>query len=158
LVRIGGTAVFLNRNSGTAPLALRANVEHNSVLHEHVVILSLETVPVPRVRDEERVHIDDLGYARDGIIHVNAQFGYMERPNVPRTLRLLDPSETEGRIDVERASYFLSKLELAKGSAPTMPKWRKRLFLATSYITADAAEFFSLPLYNTVIMGSRIEI
>ncbi|GAB1644121.1 KUP/HAK/KT family potassium transporter [Krasilnikovia sp. MM14-A1259] len=36
--RVPGTAIFLNRGKQTAPLALRANVEHNRVLHEHVVI------------------------------------------------------------------------------------------------------------------------
>jgi KUP system potassium uptake protein len=158
LVRIPGTAVFLNRGSETAPLAMRANVEHNRVLHEQVVIMSLDTVPVPRIADDERVQIDDLGYSKDGIIHVIARFGYMETPNVPRTLRLLDSSATEGRISIDGASYFLSKLELIKGDAPTMVKWRKRLFIATSYITADAAAFFGLPLDRTVVMGSRIEI
>ena len=158
LVRIPGTAVFLNRGSETAPLAMRANVEHNRVLHEHVVIMSLDTVPVPRVPDAERIQIDDLGYTQDGIFHANARFGYMEKPDVPRTLRLLDPSRTEGPIAIDRASYFLSKLELTKGDAPTMARWRKRLFIATSYITADAAEFFGLPLDRTVIMGSRIEV
>jgi KUP system potassium uptake protein len=39
-----------------------------------------------------------------------------------------------------------------------MPGWRKRLFIATSYITADAAAHFSLPLDKTVIIGSRIEV
>ncbi len=158
LVRIPGTAVFLNRGTETAPLAMRANVEHNRVLHEHVVIMSLETVPVPRIPDSERAQIDDLGYAKDGIFHVNARFGYMETPNVPRTLHLLDPADTEGQIDIEGASYFLSKLELAKGDAPTMTQWRKRLFIATSYITADAAQYFGLPLDRTVVMGSRIEV
>ena len=33
------------------PLAMRANVEHNHMLHEHVVILSIETRPVPHVPD-----------------------------------------------------------------------------------------------------------
>ncbi len=158
LVRIPGTAVFLNRGSETAPLAMRANVEHNRVLHEHVVIMSLDIVPVPRVPDPERAQIDDLGYAKDGIFHVNARFGYMETPNVLRTLRLLDPTQTEGPIAIDGASYFLSKLELTKGDAPTMARWRKRLFIATSHITADAAEFFGLPLDRTVIMGSRIEV
>ena len=158
LVRIPGTAVFLNRGSETAPLAMRANVEHNHVLHEHVVIMSLETEPVPRVGDAERAQIDDLGFSKDGIIHVIARFGYMETPDVPRTLRLLDPSETEGHISIEGASYFLSKLELTKGDAPTMVMWRKKLFIATSYITADAAAFFGLPLDRTVVMGSRIEV
>ena len=53
---------------------------------------------------------------------------------------------------------LLSKLELQRGTAPTMAVWRKRLFIATSYITADAAEYFGLPLDRTVIMGSRIEV
>jgi KUP system potassium uptake protein len=91
LVRMSGTAVFLNRGKETAPLAMRANVEHNRVLHEHVVIMSIETVPVPRVSDEERTTIDELGYRRDGIIHVRVGYGYMERPNVPAALRLLTP-------------------------------------------------------------------
>jgi KUP system potassium uptake protein len=158
LVRMAGTAVFLNRGKETAPLAMRANVEHNRVLHRHVVIMSIDTVPVPRLTDEERTTIDELGYKRDGIIHVRACYGYMEKPNIPAALHLLDPAHTEGHIDVDTASYFLSKLELVAGDEPTMAEWRKRLFIATSYITSDAASYFSLPLDRTVSIGSRIEV
>jgi KUP system potassium uptake protein len=158
LVRMAGTAVFLNRGKETAPLAMRANVEHNRVLHRHVVVMSIDTVPVPRLSDDERITIDELGYKRDGIIHVAACYGYMERPNIPAALRLLDPAHTEGHIDVDTASYFLSKLELTAGDEATMSPWRKRLFIATSYITADAAAYFKLPLDRTVIIGSRIEV
>ena len=158
LVRMSGTAVFLNRGKETAPLAMRANVEHNRVLHRHVIVMSIDTVPVPRLSDDERITIDELGYKRDGVIHVSACYGYMERPNIPAALRLLDPAHTEGNIDVDAASYFLSKLELMAGKEPTMTPWRKRLFIATSYITADAAAYFSLPLDRTVIIGSRIEV
>ena len=80
--------------------------------------MSIETVPVPRLTDEERTTIDELGYKRDGIIHVSACYGYMERPNIPAALRLLDPAQTEGHIDVDTASYFLSKLELTAGDEP----------------------------------------
>ena len=153
LVRMAGTAVFLNRGSETAPLAMRANVEHNRVLHRHVVIMSIDTAPVPRLSDDERITIDELGYKRDGIIHVSACYGYMERPNIPAALRLLDPAHTEGHIDADTASYFLSKLELVGGDEPTMSPWRKRLFIATSYITADAAAYFKLPLDRTVVIG-----
>jgi len=158
LVRMSGTAVFLNRGKETAPLAMRANVEHNRVLHRHVIVMSIDTVPVPRLSDDERITIDELGYKRDGVIHVSACYGYMERPNIPAALRLLDPAHTEGNIDVDAASYFLSTLELMAGKEPTMTPWRKRLFIATSYITADAAAYFSLPLDRTVIIGSRIEV
>jgi KUP system potassium uptake protein len=156
--RVPGTVVFLNRSKQTAPLAMRANVEHNHVRHDQVVILSIETEPVPRVPADQRIIVDDLGYADDGIIHVTARFGYMETPDVPGALAMLDPAETEGQLQLDQASYFLSKIELRRGKAPTMAPWRKRLFIATSYITADAAEYFNLPRDRTVIMGSDIEV
>jgi KUP system potassium uptake protein len=156
--RVPGTAVFLNRGGRTAPLALRANAEHNHVRHEQVVILSLETEPVPRVPAGERVSVEDLGHADDGIVFVTARYGYMETPDVPGALALLDPAQTEGRLRLDEASYFLSKIELQRGPEPTMAGWRKRLFIATSYITADAAEYFGLPRDRTVIMGSHIDV
>ncbi|MFF4434911.1 potassium transporter Kup [Streptomyces sp. NPDC001513] len=156
--RVPGTAVFLNRGNQTAPLAMRANVEHNHVRHDQVVIMSLQTEPVPRVPADQRCVVDDLGYGDDGIIHVTARFGYMETPDVPGALATLDPAMTEGRLQTDQASYFLSKIELRRGKAPTMAPWRKRLFIATSYITADAAEYFGLPRDQTVIMGSHIEV
>jgi KUP system potassium uptake protein len=158
LTRIPGTAVFLNRNDQTAPLAMRANVQHNHILHRQVVVLSLETEPVPRVPDDQRLSIDDLGYADDGILHATVRYGYMERPDVPAALRLLDPAKTEGFCDVDNASFFLSKLDLTEGDEPTMADWRKRLFVATSYITADAAGYFNLPWDRTVIIGARMEV
>nr|WP_296068762.1 KUP/HAK/KT family potassium transporter [uncultured Actinoplanes sp.] len=158
LLRVPGTAVFLNRGKQTAPLALRANVEHNHVRHDHVVIMSVETLPVPRVPESMRIEVDDLGYAGDGITHVSARFGYMDAPDVMAALRLLKPDQTEGEIAIDDASYFLSKIELTRGPAPTMAGWRKRLFIATSYITSDAAEYFGLSRERTVIMGSRIEV
>ncbi len=157
LAEVPGTAVFLNRGKQTAPLAMRANVEHNHSRHQHVVIMSLETEPVPRVPDDERVEVDPLGYAGDGIVHVTVRFGYMEPSNVPGVLRMLSPEQTEGPIDVDEASFFLSKVELVAGEAPTMAAWRKQLFIATSYLTADAADFFHLRYDRTVIVGSRIE-
>jgi KUP system potassium uptake protein len=158
LLRVPGTAVFLNRGKDTAPLAMRANVDNNHVLHEQVIIIAINTVSVPRVADSERASVDALGSANDGIVHVTANFGYMETPDVPHVLRLLDPSQTEGRIAVDGASYFLSSIELVVGAAPTMSPWRKYLFIATSHVTADAAEQFGLPRDRTVIMGSRIDV
>src|ERR1700760_801500 len=145
LLRVPGTAVFLNRGSKTAPLALRANVEHNQVLHEQVVIVTIDTLPIPRAHDSERVEVDPLGRTDDGIIHVTARFGYMETPDVPHTLHTLEPTKTEGSISMDDASYFLSKIDLVKGDELSMPAWQTNLFVATSHLSADAAEFFCLP-------------
>ena len=158
LHRVPGTAIFLNRGKATAPLALRANVEHNEILHEEILILSIETMPAPHITDAERLQIDDLGYQDDRIIHVTARFGYMDQTNVPDLLPLIRAAATESPLDEDRLSYFVSRIELVQGHAPGMSRWRKRLFIATSRITTDAAEYFRLPRERTVIMGSRIEL
>jgi KUP system potassium uptake protein len=157
LQRVPGTAIFLNRGKATAPLALRANVEHNHILHNHVLILSIETMPMPHVLAAERLTIDALGYKDDRIIHVNARFGYMDQANVPSLLPLIRAADIESPLDDANVSYFLSTIALRRGDAPGMSRWRKRLFLATAQITADAAEYLQLPRDRTVIMGSRIE-
>jgi KUP system potassium uptake protein len=156
--RVPGTAVFLNRGKVTVPLAMRANVEHNHILHDNVVILSIETLPVPHVPTAEHITVDDLGHTDDGILHVAAQFGYMQTPDVPEVLRLAAEQSAELSLDLEDTSYFLSTIELRVGDTPDLTRWRKRLFVATSRISADAAEYFGLPRDRVVIMGSRINV
>ncbi|NTY61591.1 KUP/HAK/KT family potassium transporter [Mycolicibacterium sphagni] len=156
--RVPGTAVFLNREDETAPLSMRANVNYNHVVHDRVIILSIVVPPVPRVPDEERISVDDLGDPDDGIWYVKAQFGYMERVDVPSALRTVDPALIGGSIDCTRASYFLSKIEPVLGKQPTMAPWRKRLFIATSFLAADSVGYFGLPGDQTVLIGSRIEV
>ena len=158
LPRVPGTAIFLNRGKATAPLALRANVEHNQILHEHVIVLAIETMPVPHVPDPERLTVEALGPKDDRITHVTARFGYKDQPNVPGLLPLIRKTGIESPLDSDKLSYFLSTIELRRGTTPGMNRWRKRLFVATSRITADAAEYFHLPRDRTVIMGSRIEL
>jgi KUP system potassium uptake protein len=157
--RVTGTGVFLNREQETAPLAMRTSVKHLHALHEHVVILTLETMPVPRVAPSDRVKIDELGYRDDGITHITAQFGYMERTDVPRLLRQVEHNHRlECPIEVKSASYFLSKVELLPGDEHDMARWRKHLFLAMSRLSADATEYFHLPRERTLIIGSRIYV
>jgi len=102
--------------------------------------------------------IDDLGYTDDGITYVTARFGYMDAPDVPEVVRLLETAEIECLIEVDTASYFVSTIELRPGETSTMPQWRKRLFLATAAIAADAAEYFRLPRDRTLIVGSRVDV
>ena len=115
-------------------------------------------MPVPHIPAAERITIDDLGYKDDRIIHVAARFGYMDQPSVPDLLPLIRDADIESPLDDDKLSYFLSRIELVKGTTPGMSRWRKRLFIATSRITADAAEYFQLPRERTLIMGSRIEL
>jgi KUP system potassium uptake protein len=158
LQRVPGTAVFLNRGKATAPLALRANVEHNHVLHEYVLILSIVTRPVPHVPAAGRLTVDPLGHPDDRVTHVTARYGYMDQIDVPALLPLIRKADIESPLKESGVSYFLSTIDIHPGSTPGMSRWRKRLFIATAQITADAAEYFRLPRERTVNMGSRIEL
>ena len=158
LRRAPGTAVFLNRSKETTPLAMRANVEHNQILHEQVVILSIETLPVPSVAADERFSVDDLGYSDDGISHLTSRFGYMEQPDVPSRA---SPGgrRCPGAPDRRRRGLLLPLDDrAARRRRPGMTRWRKRLFLASSHVSADAADYFALPRERTVIMGSLVEV
>ena len=150
--------MFMNRNKVTAPLAMRASVDHLHALSEHVVLLTIETLTVSHVASADRIVIDDLGYSDDGITHASARFGYMDQPNVPAVMRQLQDADLEFTFDLDGLSYFLSKIDLYRGDAPGLSRWRKSLFLATAHLTADAADYFGLPRDRTVVMGSRIEV
>jgi KUP system potassium uptake protein len=159
--RVPGTAIFLNPTKRTTPLAMRANVEHNHALHEHVVILSIDTKRVPYVPDHERIAVDDLGHSDDGIVHVTARFGYAESQNVPAALRLACDREMSKELlelELVEATYFVSRISIIRGDGPGMAGWRKRLFVAIAKNAASPVEYFGLPIDRTITMGSAIPV
>jgi KUP system potassium uptake protein len=158
LRRVDGTAVFLNRGDRTTPLAMRATVEHLKTLHEHVVIVAIDTAPRPHVPREDRLVISDLGFRDDGISHVLARFGFQDMPHVPEVLRAANERGLECPLEVDEASYFLSKIELDIGDTPGMARWRKHIFLATAHLASDPVDYFALPRHRTLLMGSIIEL
>jgi KUP system potassium uptake protein len=155
--RAPSTGIFLNANIETTPLALRANVEHNHTVHACVVIMSIETERVPHIPVDERVSIDDLGYRDDGITHVTARYGFMDKIDVPATLRRIT-DDLEGEVDLERASYFLSRISIVRTDDPGMAQWRKRLFVAIARNAANPVTLFGLPDDQTVVLSAHIDI
>ena len=158
--RVPGTAVFPHPGKETTPLALRANVEHNHVLHEDVIIVSASSANVPTSPREERSR-RHLGYEDDRIQHLSVRFGFSDEPDLPGALEQAcdagRPRAQQG-LDVEDASFFLSR-----GTAPAhrAPGWRRggrSLFLALAHNAADPAAYFGLPVDRTVTMGSDVKI
>jgi KUP system potassium uptake protein len=79
--RVPGTAIYFNRGKATTPLALRATVEHTQVLHEQVILFSIETLPVSHVPVTERLAVDHLNYPDDGITSLPPSVTWMtDRP------------------------------------------------------------------------------
>jgi KUP system potassium uptake protein len=159
VARVPGVAVFLNANPQTTPLALRANVEHNHVLHGDVIIVSIETGRVPHVSDDDRIVVDATGHPADNITVLTARFGFQDQPNVPDSLRLAVQRQLLDRaVDVDKASYFLSHITVVPTPSHGMSSWRKQLFVAMARNAADPAAYFGLPDDRTVTIGERIDL
>ena len=58
--RVPGTAIFMTSHPETVPTALMHNLKHNKVLHEHNVILTIETAQTPRVDLADRVRMETI--------------------------------------------------------------------------------------------------
>jgi KUP system potassium uptake protein len=157
ITRSPRTGIFLDANPETTPLALRANVEHNCVLHENVVIVSVQTLNVPHVGEADRVTVDDLGYRDDGITQVTARFGFQDDIDVPAMLREA-AKQLEREADFDHVSYFLSRISIVATDEPGMANWRKKLFIAISRNSASPAPYFHLPDERTVVMASHVEL
>jgi KUP system potassium uptake protein len=157
--RVPGTAIFLNPGRSTTPLALRAEVERIHALHERVVIVSLDEVGVPHVDPPNRFHVERLGRALFKITHVTIRVGYQDRPDVPAALALARKQGLlERNLDLEHASYILSRMTITPTTAPGMNRWRKRLFVAMARNAASPIEQFRLPSHRTVMMGSQVGV
>ena len=157
VARVPRTGIFLNARAETTPLALRANVEHNGVLHECVVIVSIERLRVPHAHPDDIVTIDDLGYGDDGISHVTARLGFQDETDVPRIVRMAAGKGLERAVDVDSASFFLSRMTIVRTDAPGMAGWRKRLFMTMARNASDPVTYFGLPDDRTVVMGSHVK-
>jgi len=152
-LRVPGTAVFLTPSNDYMPPALLHNLKHNMVLHARNVMLSVETLSVPRADENERVLHTDLGH---GFSRLSLRFGYMEDPNVPKALKrwpipglVFDPMTT---------TFFASRESLSARADQGMALWRDKLFLFMSRNATPATEFFSIPGNRLVELGTQVEI
>jgi KUP system potassium uptake protein len=155
--RAPGTAVCLTAAVGAMPLALRANVDRNHVLHEAVVVVSVETRGAPHVPDDERIVVDDLKYRDDGILHITVRYGFQDVHDVPTALRQACGQGLEVDVDIDDATYFVSRITIVRGDQPGMVAWRKRLFLALANTATNPVDVFCLPEPQILTIGSYVE-
>lgn len=152
-VRVPGTAIFLASNTNGVPSGLLHNIKHNKVLHERVVILTVNITEEPYVDPEDRGESMDLG---DGFYRAVLHFGFMETTDVPAALKHLD--ECGGDFQMMQTSFFLSRQTLLASDKPGMPVWREEIFAWMLRNSATAMEFFKLPTNRVVELGNQVEI
>ncbi len=157
--RVPGTAVFLNANPQTTPLALRANVENNHVLHERVIIISIATERIPYVADADRLSVDHLGNPNDVITGLRVRYGFKDEVDIPHSLHLaVGGNLLDEEIDPDHVFYFLSQITIVLTDAPGMSRWRKKLFVTMAHNAATPAGYFGLSNTRTITIGEHIGV
>jgi KUP system potassium uptake protein len=151
--RVPGTAVFLTSDPKSAPTALLHSLKHYKVLHENNVILSVETTHTPRVDSDKRVRIEPVGST---FLRVLLRFGYMETPNIPRSLAIA--RKLGWQFDIMSTSFFLSRRSLRPATHSGMPRWQDRMFISLARSANDATDYFQIPTDRVVEVGTQVTV
>jgi KUP system potassium uptake protein len=151
--RVAGTSVFLASNAEGIPPALLHNLKHNHILHDRVVVLTVETQNVPHVPPEKRREVEDLGY---GFYRMIIRIGFMDEANVPAELSA--ETRAGGPFKPMDTSYFLARQTLIASKRPGMAIWREKLFAWMVRNAESAMVFFRLPTNRVIELGSQLEI
>ena len=152
--RVPGTAIFMASQSSGVPSALLHNIKHNKVLHERVVILTVDIQDVPYVDPAERCEYKDMG---DGFFRAVLHYGFMEETDVPTGLKNMG-LYCGGDFEMMHTSFFLSRQTLLASDKPGMPIWREKVFAWMLPNATSAMDFFKLPTNRVVELGSQVEI
>ncbi len=152
-LRVPGTAVFMTARFEGIPHALLHNLQHNHVIHEQVIFLTVQVDEIPVVDPQDRINIQHI---RPGFERITIRYGFSETTDVPKALALC---QADGLAFIPMAtSFFLSRETLIPSFGQDMSLWRERLFAAMARNAGSATEFLQLPTNRVVELGTQIEI
>jgi KUP system potassium uptake protein len=151
--RVPGTGVYMFPDSEHVPPSLVANLRHNHVLHESVVLLSVESASVPRVPRARRVRLRGLGI---GFWQITLKYGFAETPDVPGDLATVIDGPS---FDLDHTTFFIGR-ETVRSTVERsgMARWRERLFAVLHRNARSAADHFQLPPSRVVEIGMPVDI
>ena len=154
VTRVPGTAIFMSGTASKTPPALLHNLEHNKVLHEQVVFVTVKTEPVPNVDEDARLEVEAFG---GGLYRAKLHYGFMEEPNIPVALAAASGAALP-RMDPQDTTYFLGRETIISSSRPGMAEWREKLFALMSRNATTATAYFGIPPDRVVELGEQIEM
>ena len=150
--RVRGIAVFMTRHREGVPTTLLHNIKHNKVVHESVVLLTIDVEETSHLADNERTEWVELGH---GVYRLIVRFGFMEDPNLPEVFERI---EGPVQFNPMKTSYFLGRETLIPTKQPGMAIWREHLFAWMMRNASSASNFFSLPANQVIELGAQVEM
>jgi KUP system potassium uptake protein len=154
IARVPGTAVFPTRTQSGAPPVLVWHVKHNRALHERVLVLTVRTQSVPRIKNTERLAVEELA---TNLWRGSADYGFMERPDIPALLKL---ARQHGcKIDLEDVTYYLGhETVVPREDRRGKPRWLEEMFAFMQRNSVHVTDYWRLPLNRVVEIGRQVAI
>jgi KUP system potassium uptake protein len=153
--RVPGTAVFLTATPEATPHALLHNLNHNKVLHERVVFLTVDVTNSPWIDMKDACEIEDMG---NNCYRVIIHFGFMNQPDITQALKACEPQGLS--FNMMQTSFFLSREKIVPVATldSGMPMWREHLFAAMARNAGTAVDHFNIPTNRVIELGTQVEI
>ena len=151
--RVDGTSIFMTSSDKGVPSALLHNLKHNQILHERVVLLTVETTDTPTVALTDRVAMQDLG---KGFLRIIVRYGFMENPDIPKALQLCEKQGTH--FDMMSTTFYLSRESVVPGKNSQFANVRGHLFKLMAKNATSATDFFKIPANRVVELGAQLVI
>ncbi|WP_374660708.1 potassium transporter Kup [Phenylobacterium sp.] len=151
--RAPGTAIFLTSDPDIAPVALMHNLKHNKVLHEKNIILTVVTAETPRVKESDRIRIEEVN---EDFKKVFISYGFMESPNLPKALGLC--RKLGLKFDIMATSFFLGRRSIVPSAHSGMPLWQDKVFIFLMKNAANPTDFYKIPPGRVVELGTQVTV
>jgi len=151
--RTAGSAIFLTRTPQRVPQSLLHNFHHNHVLHREIYVLSIEIQDIPRVRLEDKLHIERLS---SGFFAAVQRIGYMESLRFENTRSLLARSPYPPSS--EPPSLFVSRARIGFSGIRPALRWRARLYAFMQRNTPSPVFLLDVPPEHLIEIGVQYEL
>ncbi len=150
LTKIPGTAIYITLGEGV-PISMVQRIKLLRVIEVDPVILQVHALKIPRVDEADRIRISDVG-----AIKVDVRYGFMEIPDLPQAMRLVQLQRPD--IDVDTCTYVLHDFRVVHESRGPLRRIAGDIFTLMQRNSTDPQRYFRLPANRVVEFDRLVEI
>jgi KUP system potassium uptake protein len=154
IARIPGCAiVFTKAEHHTSPVLVQ-QVRHNRILHEHIILMTVEPVGRPIVHARERLEVTDLG---KGFHRVIVKIGFLQTPDLPTYVKGCVRMGLEcAKGDIHYFVAYEHVARRARGSHFPVVLWH--VFSLMTKVAVRLTDFLNVPEDEVFEIGIKVQI
>ena len=147
------TAVVMTAAEDMVPMVLLQSVQRTHVLPGRLILMSVQSRPIPYVKEDEAIAIRKY---EAGCYGVTATHGFLEGPDMTHFLAACTRKGLE--LDPHQVYFYLSRMTLVTTGHSELPAWRKILFAFMYHNARAATSYYHLPPDRVVELGRLVEL